>query len=103
MKISDIFRQNTSEGLQKGRDTKALQGASNAYENQALQGKNTGEDTVSISALSRKLSKVSNIVAEDEIANQDRIDVLKQKVANGEYQVSSEDVAQSFLGFIDEA
>jgi negative regulator of flagellin synthesis FlgM len=99
MRISDIFRQNTSEELKRGQDSQSVERARSVGEGGAGAGKE-GEDTVSISALSRKLNQISRILADDEVARQERVTALKQQVESGEYAVSGEDVAQSLLDYM---
>ena len=101
MKISDIFRQSSSEELKGGQDSKNVERAGRVVGDNAS-GSNAGEDTVSLSPLSRKLSQISRIVADDEAARQQRVDELKQQVANGEYSVDSEDAAQSLLDYVND-
>lgn len=63
-----------------------------------------GEDVVSLSSRSRELSRVTDsaagVLASDELRTRDRVEQLKQAVANGTYNVSSEDVAKSIFAFV---
>lgn len=58
-----------------------------------------GEDTVSLSPLSRQLAKVSEILQEDDKTRQNRIRELKQSVEDGTYEVDSEDVSRAVVSF----
>ena len=59
----------------------------------------TASDTVSISSLSRDLSRVAAILDQDEADRADRVADLKKQIADGTYSVSSTDVAGSLISF----
>jgi len=66
-------------------------------------GKQTyGEDTVSISLTSRQLAQISQIIADEKTERAEKIDLLRQKIINGEYSLSSEEVARMLLNYIEE-
>lgn len=58
-----------------------------------------GSDTVTISERSRQLSRVSQILERDQIARDEKIAALKEKVQNGLYKVDSRDLARSIISF----
>ena len=60
-----------------------------------------GEDTVTISLTSRQLAQISQIIADDKTERAEKIELLKQKIINGEYSLSSEEVARALLNYIE--
>ena len=61
-----------------------------------------GEDTVTISLTSRQLAQISQIISDDKTERAEKIELLKQKIINGEYSLSSEEVARALLNYIDQ-
>lgn len=96
MRITDIFRQNTLEPSRNAAVNKEQQSPEEQGVNKVA---GAGEDTVSISTLSRQLNQVSSILADDELNRAARVAELKKQVENGTYSVSSEDVARSLISF----
>lgn len=75
----------------------------NPYQDQQAKGlanaEFKGSDTVSLSNIAKQLSKVSPILEQDAVERKAKIESLKQKVADGTYQVDSKDVARSIVSF----
>lgn len=99
MKISELFRSNSQQSQQADQ-------ASQAEANKADQQRRTNdakqsasEDTVSISPLARQLKMVSGILEEDETNQQNRIEDIKARIADGTYEVDSKDVVRSLASF----
>ena len=59
----------------------------------------TGDDVVSLSNMSRDLLFVSDIMHEDQARVDARIENIKDRISNGTYKVSSEDIAKSLISF----
>ena len=93
MKITDNILRRTDD-LVHETDAKSS-GAASSSEKATEQ--STGEDTVSVSNLSKTLAKVSDALAEDEARRSERVQDLKQQVSAGTYSVSSTDVAESII------
>ena len=99
MKISDIFNKqplsstdrsdSAAQTRKSGRDD-LQQGISSQY----------GEDTVTISPMSRQLAQMARIMADDEIKSQEKIAALKEEIEKGSYNISSDEIAQAFLSYI---
>jgi flagellar biosynthesis anti-sigma factor FlgM len=95
MKISDIFKPrsvvatNESSGFVRA-------GASKDESEDASTG---DEDRVSISPLSRQLSQISSILADDEGQRNARVAELKSQVQSGTYSVPSKEVAQAIVQY----
>lgn len=58
-----------------------------------------GEDRITISPLARQLATVNKVLSENDDARSERVAALKEKVANGSYSVSSEDVAKAIISY----
>ena len=97
MRISDIFSQqpltrsertDESSQAQKRRERESLErGVRTSY----------GEDTITISPISRQLAQISRVVADDEMSTGERISSLKDQIEQGSYAVSVEDIARSLM------
>lgn len=98
MKISDLFRRDSSVRSVKN-DAPAEQVAKSQDGSRAVDGEG---DRVSISAKARQVRIASAVVAEDEASRSKRVQELKDKVANGSYSASSEDVAKSVANYLSE-
>lgn len=96
MKITELFR-NTS--FQPTKVTDSEQAARRTEEEAAGVVEGGGEDTVSISSLSRRLNEISSILAEDEEKSKSRVAELKAQVDAGTYKVDSQEVAKSIMSF----
>ena len=59
----------------------------------------SGEDWVTISPEARKFARISQVVEDDESERRAKVEELKKKIADGEYEVSSEDVAKAILSY----
>lgn len=99
MKISELF--NRSSVYNSDRSTEA-QKVSHEDSSRAAKRTKEGEDRVSISPLARQFRQISEIVAEDQKNSESRVAALKERVANGEYSVESDDVAKSLVSFLKE-
>lgn len=99
MKITDLFRPSTSVGQTSVNRTEEEKQSQKAKEQAGL----LSDDSVSISSLSRQLSQTLKIVADDDSSRQKRVQELKKKVADGTYDVSSEDVAKSIDNYLRES
>jgi flagellar biosynthesis anti-sigma factor FlgM len=94
MKISNLFgRSESTTATQYKKENEAA-----ARNQTAVQG-GTGDDRVTISPLYRQINQISAIIRDDESARQSRVQELKAKVAAGDYNVSSSDVAKSIVDF----
>lgn len=62
-----------------------------------------GEDTVSLSPLSRQLSQLSKILDDDEAARKERVQSIKQEVEAGTYSVDRAAVARSLISYAAES
>ncbi len=98
MKISDLFRRDSSVRSVKN-DATAEQVSKSQDGARAVGGE---EDRVSISSRARQVRIASAVVSEDESAQAKRVQELKEKVANGSYNVSSDDVAKSVANYLSE-
>ena len=101
MKISDIF---SSSALSNTERDEAVQSRRNKEKESLARGQRTafGDDTVTISPVSRQLAQISKIVAEDGSSTDNKIAALKEKIANGEYDIPSDEIAQSMIRYIKE-
>lgn len=61
-----------------------------------------GEDTVQLSSASRQLSQIAKIIADDKAERSEKISLLKQQIARGEYNISSYEVGKALLDYIEE-
>lgn len=97
MRISSLFKQSSVDNAQRSENAdSARREAKVASAREALERKSS-QDTVTISSVSRQLSQVSRIIEEDEAQNQARVEDLKTRVAEGNYSVSSEEVAAALI------
>ncbi len=98
MEIKKLFErgnaQTSSQSVQRNRVASTYQA-----QNEGNAARRPGQDSVSISALSRQLSQLSNILADDESARSAKVSELKAKVQAGEFSVESTDVARSMVSF----
>ena len=102
MKISDLFKSNSSVNSNTGSSQKV---ESNQQEAQQKVQESTkrGEDTVNISPLARQFAQVSQIISEDAAERSSRVQELKAKVESGEYSVDSRDVAERFVEYVNDS
>lgn len=67
----------------------------------------SGQDVVSISSVSLERSRISDsvqgVLVEDELRSRDRIEKLKEAIANGTYDPTSEDIARAIISFAAES
>lgn len=96
MKITDLFKQTN---LTTARNTNAQPKADTATTATPSGGAGRSGDTISISPLSRQLSQISSIIADEESAQANRVAELKARVADGSYSPSNEDVAKSIVNY----
>lgn len=97
MEIKKLFghKSTEQEQVQSAKNRNASRNNANA-ENAGVA---PGDDVVNISSLSRSLSRVSSLIAEDEQARAARVEEIKKAVADGTYNVSSTEVAKSLVSF----
>lgn len=93
MKITDLFKSSPSTSSNQAFDARVRR------EQQLEEQAKNGGDRVSISPRARQFQQISQIIGEDEAHRQKRIDRLKRNVADGSYQVKSEDVASAIARF----
>lgn len=101
MKIADIFSRPVQDANRSNTE-RVDQTRQNPYaEQQKLR---SGDDQVSLSSISRQLSRVSQILQDDEVARADKVADLKSRVQAGSYSedVSSEDIARAIVSFANE-
>ena len=85
MKISDLFgKVNNYSNAKVGGKHNAADGTENKYINEE------GSDRTTISPKAVLLAQVSRINSEDEVSRAERVQALKEKVANGEYSLSTD-------------
>ena len=58
-----------------------------------------GDDWVTISPEARRYARISQVVEEDEPERRNKVEELKERIENGEYEVSSEEVAKAILSY----
>ena len=107
MKITDIIGNTAIQAEDSNSSTKAAKndkkGVNEANINDILNDTQVfGDDTVTISPASRQLAQISKIIADDSKDRAEKIEILKQKIINGEYSISSEEVAKVLLNYIEE-
>lgn len=103
MRIADLFRQNQGVDQSAVRKHETVQRQSEEESaRQAKAAKANGEDSISISPLARQLATVQKVLTEDEIAQQRRVQEIKERVEAGTYNVSSTDVAGAIASFATE-
>ncbi|MCC6933920.1 MAG: flagellar biosynthesis anti-sigma factor FlgM [Deltaproteobacteria bacterium] len=102
MKISDIFRSSSFERTERADESQVTRRSSE--QNSAERGirRSFGEDTVTISPMSRQLAQISRVMSEDETKSAQKVGELKDKIANGEYKVNSDLIANSFVNYLRE-
>jgi flagellar biosynthesis anti-sigma factor FlgM len=98
MKISDLFGKvnNYSSGKVGGKNN----ANANADQAEGRYSNEEGSDRTTISQKAVLLSTVSRINSEDEVTRAQRVQALKQKVANGEYDVSADKVAKKISDYL---
>ena len=99
MEIKKLFeRGNVESNTSSAQQTAKKKGAA-AFQEQQNLARKAGEDSVTISPLSRQLAQLSQILAEDEVQQNDRVAELKAQVEDGSYSVNRDDVARSLVSF----
>ncbi len=94
MKISDLLKD------RRLNDSRKVEGERNVDSTRTQpNGAEESGDKVTISVLGRKYSQVSELLAEDEAKQRDRVEELKRRIADGTYDVSSENVARALISF----
>ena len=102
MEIKKLFERNDVETATGSAQQAAKKNKVAAFQEQqtsADAARRAGEDSVSISPLSRQLAQLSQILAEDEGQRSERVAELKGRVEDGSYSVSRDDVARSVVSF----
>ena len=104
MKITDIIGNTLARAEDSAKSSKSNKtSAAGSYFGDIAGDKQAfGEDTVTISPVSRQLAQISKIIADDKTDRAEKIELLKQKIINGEYNISSEEVAKVLLNYIDQ-
>ena len=95
-KISELFSVK-NQSVAKGGNNAARE-----YEQSVEQGAvsaEAGKDKVTISAAAQNLRLAKAALDEDQKLSEARKDDLRQRIANGTYSVSSDDIAQSLVDF----
>jgi len=95
MKISDLFKRDSNVSSLNKEAVEKKNAESAAKD---LAGAN--DDTISISPRARQYRQIANVVNEDDAARSAKVADIKQRVANGSYEVSSENVAKSIVSYI---
>lgn len=90
MKISNLMK--TYEVYRSERNNKP--------ENTAKTSKSNSKDTVAISSKAKDFQIAKNAVDASDEVRVDRVEELKAKIQNGEYNVSSSDIANKILSNI---
>ncbi len=101
MKISDLFGRSSVYGNSKS------SGASRIDEEErgnssARVGSDDGSDRTTISSKARVLSQIGPIREEAEAEQSDKVAALKKRIESGEYNVSSQAVAEKLVAFFNE-
>ncbi len=102
MEIKKLFERNTVDTSTSSAQNSAKQNKVAAFQNQqnsADSARKAGEDSVTISPLSRQLAQLSQILSEDETDQAGRVAELKRQVEDGSFSVNREDVARSLVSF----
>ncbi|MCB0323363.1 MAG: flagellar biosynthesis anti-sigma factor FlgM [Bdellovibrionales bacterium] len=102
MEIKKLFERNDVESTSGSAQQAAKKRGVAAFQDQQAQAdaaRRAGEDSVTISPLSRQLAQLSQILSEDEAQQADRVAELKRQVEEGTYSVSRDDVARSVVSF----
>lgn len=101
MEIKKLFERNTVDTSSSSAQQSAKKTKVAAFQEQqnAANARKAGEDSVTISPLSRQLAQLSQILSEDETARADRVAELKREVEEGNYSVGRDDVARSLISF----
>lgn len=102
MEIKKLFERGTVDTSSSSAQKSAKQNKVAAFQNQqnaADAARKAGEDSVTISPLSRQLAQLSQILAEDETDQAARVAELKRQVEDGSYAVNRDDVARSIVSF----
>ena len=90
MKLTDVVSQIRTET--KIEVKKAREAGKVASDNKA-----ESTDTVALSAGSREVQKMRQIIDETPSVRADRVETLRRQIENGEYQVDSRDIADKML------
>lgn len=97
MKISDIFKQGSVETNRADASKQAKDAGKSVPKRDHSRPQN--EDTVTISSMSRSLVQVSRILSDEESESLARVDAIREKIASGSYDVSSQAIAQSMFDY----
>ncbi|MDD2943295.1 MAG: flagellar biosynthesis anti-sigma factor FlgM [bacterium] len=100
MKIGDLFGR-LSGNVNSAGNTRSLGNVGKQEESKSDTVSDSG-DKVTISATARRQAAVAGILDADEAATQSRVAELRGKVAAGDYQVSSHDIARAILADLED-
>lgn len=89
----------TSTKAQRSTDDTKLNQSSDQPVAQQETGKSSATDTVSLSDNAVQLGKVEHSVATTPVIDTQRVEQLKQAIANGSYEVDAEKVADKLMQF----
>ncbi len=89
----------TSTKAQRSTDDTKLNQSSDQPAAQQETGKSSATDTVSLSDNAVQLGKVEHSVATTPVIDTQRVEQLKQAIANGSYEVDAKQVADKLMQF----
>ena len=101
MEIKKLFDrgENVQSRTSQSEAARKNQKAQAAYQTDQARVGAAGDDRVSISALSRQLSQISQILSDDEVKRSESVAEIKRAVEDGSYLADSKDVASSLVSF----
>ena len=100
MRISDIFSQPSLTRTERTDESSQAQKRREREQLERGQRTSFGEDTITISPISRQLAQISSVIADDETNTGARVMSLKDQIESGSYAVSAEDIAGSLITYV---
>lgn len=102
MEIKKLFERNNTDAASASAQQTAKQNRIAAFQEQqnaADSARKAGEDSVTISPLSRQLAQLTGILADDQAQQSDRVAEIKRQVEEGSYSANRDAVARSVVSF----
>ena len=96
MRISDIFSSSSFERTEKSDEARRHEDQTSSSQRYSY---TAGEDTVTISPMSRQLAQVAGVLSDDEANTTQKVAALKDRIANGEYSVDSATLASAVVKY----
>lgn len=100
MRISDIFSQQSLTRTERTEESNQTQKRREREQLERGQRTSFGEDTITISPMSRQLAQISRVIADEAANTGERVLSLKDQIEGGSYAVSAEDIAGSLITYV---